>query len=196
MKSQIIGGGKTLIIKNIDIDGPEKGIIGSTHSHSKRKSAKSASILSIIGNKILDGFSSIGNIFKQKQEYSEDLECCSEPCHFCVEGKCAQIEDDDNNNDNDNNKENLSEKEKLMKIISTQDVIEGSWEENKETKVIKEKYLKEYELLTGLKDKNISEKVALTIIIILLIEKEHKELIGELILIIKKAKNILKKKRK
>ena len=79
-----------------------------------------------------------------------------------------------------------------MKIINTQDEIEGSWDENMETKIIKEKYLKEYNLLMGLKDKNMTNKIALTVIIILLIEKEHKNLIGELSLIIKKAKIFIK----
>ena len=83
-----------------------------------------------------------------------------------------------------------------MKIINTQDEIEGSWDENTETKIIKEKYLKEYNLLMGLKDKNMTNKIALTVIIILLIEKEHKNLIGELSLIIKKAKIFIKNETK
>ena len=103
---------------------------------------------------------------------------------------------DNNDNKNDKKNDNKNEKEKTMKIISTQDAIEGSWNENEETKIIKQKYYKEYELLMGLKDKNISEKVALTVIIILFVEKEHKELLGELILIIKKAKKFIKKETK
>ena len=103
---------------------------------------------------------------------------------------------DDCNNDNNNKNSNLSEKEKIMKIINTQDEIEGSWDENAETEVIKEKYLKEYNLLMGLKDINMTKKIALTVIIILLIEKEHIDLIEELVLIIKKAKKLLKKKLK
>ena len=103
---------------------------------------------------------------------------------------------DDCNNDNNNKNSNLSEKEKIMKIINTQDEIEGSWVENRETEVVKEKYLKEYNLLIGLKDKNVTEKIALTTIIILLVEKEYNELLGELNLIIKKAKKFIKEETK
>ena len=93
-------------------------------------------------------------------------------------------------------KEKKERKEKIMKIINTQDEIEGSWVENRETEVVKEKYLKEYNLLIGLKDKNVTEKIALTTIIILLVEKEYNELLGELNLIIKKAKKFIKEETK
>ena len=80
-----------------------------------------------------------------------------------------------------------------MKIIKTQDIINGFWEINKQTKIILEKYKKEYKLLQGLKDKNIDDKVAMTILIIYYINKEHLNLIRMLIMIIKKAKLFIEK---
>ena len=84
----------------------------------------------------------------------------------------------------------LTEKEKVMKMINTQDFIDGYWEENEETKIIKEKYQKEYDLL---KAKNINDKVIITILVILFINKEHQELLNELLMIIKKAKIFIQK---
>ena len=88
---------------------------------------------------------------------------------------------------------NLVEKENVMKIIRTQDFIKGNWDENNETKKIKEKYKKEYNLLIGLKDTKINDSVGITIIIIYFIYKEYHELLSELSRIIKKAKNFIRK---
>ena len=68
----------------------------------------------------------------------------------------------------------------LMKIIRTQDFNKGNWDENNETKKIKEKYIKEYNLLKGLKDTKINDSIAMTIIIIYFIYKEYHELLSEL----------------
>ena len=81
----------------------------------------------------------------------------------------------------------------IMKMINTQDFIEGSWEENEYTKKIIEKYKKEYELLKGLKNKNMNDKIALTILIIYYINKEHSNLLNDLIMIMKKAKLFIHK---
>ena len=81
-----------------------------------------------------------------------------------------------------------NKKEDIMKIINTQDFINGFWEDNEYTNIIKEKYKEEYNLLKGIKNKNITDKVAITILIIYFIEKEHPELLDELLMIIKKAK--------
>ena len=80
-----------------------------------------------------------------------------------------------------------------MKIIRTQDFNKGNWNENDETKKIKEKYKNEYDLLKGLKNQNINDNVAITIIIIYFIYKEYSELLLELSRIIKKAKNFIRK---
>ena len=77
-----------------------------------------------------------------------------------------------------------------MKMINTQDFIDGYWEENDYTKIIKEKYQKEFCLL---KDKKIHDKVAITILVILYINKEYQELLNELLMIIKKAKIYIQK---
>ena len=83
-----------------------------------------------------------------------------------------------------------------MKIINTQDFVGGSWDINDQTKIIKEKYEKEFELLKNLKDKNIDDKVAMTILIIYYINKEHSELLKELIMIIKKGKLFIQERTK
>ena len=87
-------------------------------------------------------------------------------------------------------KVDLTGKENIMKMIDTQDFIDGNWKENPYTKIIKEKYKNEYNLL---KDKKIDDKVAITILVILYIYKEHKELLNELLMIIKKAKIYIQK---
>ena len=91
---------------------------------------------------------------------------------------------------------NLEEKEKVMKIIRTQDFNKGNWNENVETKKIKEKYKSEYDLLKRLNNDKIDDNVAITIIIIYFIYKEYSELLSELSMIIKKAKNYIKKETK
>ena len=82
----------------------------------------------------------------------------------------------------------LNDKDDIMKMINTQDFINGFWDDNEYTKIIKEKYKKEYNLLKEIKNINITEKVAITFLIIYFVNKEHPELLDELILIIKKAK--------
>ena len=83
-----------------------------------------------------------------------------------------------------------------MKIINTQDFVGGSWDINDQTKIIKEKYEKEFELLKNLKDKNIDDKVAMTILIIYYVNKEHSELLKELVMIIKKGKLFIQERTK
>ena len=90
----------------------------------------------------------------------------------------------------------FDKKENIMKLINTQDFIDGYWEENEYTKIIKEKYQKEYNLLKGLKTKNINDKIALTILIIYFINKEHSELLADLLMILKKAKIYIQKEAK
>ena len=84
--------------------------------------------------------------------------------------------------------------ENIMKIIETQNFINGYWEIiNEQTITILEKYKKEYELLKGLKDKNIDDKVAITILYIYYINKEHSNLARMFIMSIKKAKLFIEK---
>ena len=86
-----------------------------------------------------------------------------------------------------------NEKERIMKMVGTQNFIEGYWEENQYTKIIKNKYQKEYEQIKEIKDKNMNDTIALTILIIYFLNKEHPNLISELIMIIKKAKQFISK---
>ena len=46
--------------------------------------------------------------------------------------------------------------EKIMEIINTQNFIEGYWDLNEKTKIIKKDYEKEYNLLIGLKSKKMN----------------------------------------
>ncbi len=85
------------------------------------------------------------------------------------------------------------EKEKLMKIIKTQDYIDGFWDVNDMTKFIFEKYKKEYDLL---KKKNFDDKVAMTILMIYYLKTEHFKLLTELLMIIKKGEVYIKKETK
>ena len=80
-----------------------------------------------------------------------------------------------------------------MEMINSQDFIEGYWEENEYTKKVIEKYEKEYKLLKEIKNKSINEKVALTVLVIYYINKEHSESLDALLLIIKKAKKYIEK---
>jgi hypothetical protein len=80
----------------------------------------------------------------------------------------------------------LKNKEDVMKIINCQDFVNGYWDINDKTKNVKNKYEKEFKLLKKLK--NIDDILAMTIIIVYFINKEHKELLNELLLILKKAK--------
>ena len=83
-----------------------------------------------------------------------------------------------------------------MKMINTQDFISGFWDINEKTKLVKEKYNKEYELLKGLKDKNIDDKIAMTVLMIYFINKEYPDLLKELVMIMKKAKLYIQEKTK
>jgi hypothetical protein len=87
-------------------------------------------------------------------------------------------------------KPDLKNTDYVMEIINTQDFIEGFWEENEKTKCIKEKYNKAFDLL---KNKNINDNTSITILLIYFINKEHPELLDELLMIIKKAKEFIKK---
>ena len=62
-------------------------------------------------------------------------------------------------------------------MVNTQDFIKGFWEENEYTKIIEEKYSKEYNSLKELKELNINERTAVSILVVLFIYSEHKELI-------------------
>ena len=90
----------------------------------------------------------------------------------------------------------INEKESIMKMIGTQNFIEGYWEENEYTKIIKEKYQKEYDLIKNIKNKNMNEIIAITILIIYFMNKEHSNLLSELLMIIKKAKQYILKETK
>ena len=150
---------------------------------------------------ICNGFSndrhlSFGDVESKLQEYEFTNSLCFKSMdeeRHCItklsqkRGRAEKLEKKE-----EESKLNLNKKEGIMKMINTQNFVKGFWKENKETKIIKEKYKKEYDLLKGIKDKKISDDVAITIIIIYFLYKEHSELLAELSRIIKKAKLFIK----
>ena len=93
----------------------------------------------------------------------------------------------------ENSPQSQSKEIDVNQIVNEQNFFEGFWEINLKTERIKEKYEKEFEKIKGLKDKNINDTIAITILIIYFINKEHAELLNELFLIIEKAKNYISK---
>ena len=111
-----------------------------------------------------------------------------------IKGIFSKTNEDDNEDDNnindDNNKKN-SKEINIKEIINEQNFVEGYWKINEITKKIKEKYKNEFKLLKELKGKNINDNIAISILIIYYINKEHAELLDELALIIEKAENFI-----
>ena len=87
-----------------------------------------------------------------------------------------------------NNKIKINDKDIVEKIVDTQNFVEGYWDVNEITELVKDKYKKKFNLLKELKDKKIDDRVAITILIIYFISKEHSEHLNELVMIIQKAK--------
>ena len=135
-----------------------------------------------------------------REDYDEDI-CCDKAYDLNDDYLIKNIKDNNAEDKKEPIKENIKEekidlnnKENIMKIINTQDFVGGSWDINDKTKIIKEKYEKEFELLKGLKNKNLDDKIAMTIIIIYFINKEHSELLKELVMIIKKGMAYIQEK--
>ena len=78
-------------------------------------------------------------------------------------------------------------------MIYTQDLIQGFLEENAHTKIIKDNYQKENDLL---KIKNYNDKVIMTIMVIYFVHKEHPQPLKELALILRKGKIFIAKESK
>ena len=181
-------------------------------SNAKSKPKSNFSFLKSIGNSI-KGFFSFGNKTTRRaimERTCEDM-CCNVAYDFDsnnIANECyvdemiiEDIPKYEIKNKNEIKKEekinlNLNDKESIMQIINTQDFIIGCWDINDKTKIVKEKYEKEFELLKNLKNKNVDDKIAMTIIIIYFINKEHSELLNELIMIIKKGKIFIHDKTK
>ena len=86
------------------------------------------------------------------------------------------------------------DKDTVMKIINTQNFIDGFWDVNDSTKTIQKIYENLFKALQELKDYKIDDIIAMTIIIIYFINNEHQELREELDLIIKKAELFIQNK--
>ena len=112
----------------------------------------------------------------------------------CVYRYPFNIELESLNTKKEKEKLNMKEKEKLMEIIRSQNFIEGFWNINNKTEGVKKKYEKEFNLIKQLKEKNMDDIIAMTIIIIYFINKECLAFNDELIVIIKKAKYYIMKK--
>ena len=78
----------------------------------------------------------------------------------------------------------------ILKMVGTQDKYRGFWEENIYTKKIKEKYQNEYDLITGIKNKNMNDVIALTILVIYYMNKENPKIASQLGAIVRAKKFI------
>ena len=87
-------------------------------------------------------------------------------------------------------KKQMEEKEQIIKMIKTQDNTEGFWDVNELTEFIFEKYKKQYD---SLKQKNHSDKVVMTILVIYYLKNQNFYFSNELLMIIKKAESYIKK---
>ena len=124
-------------------------------------------------------------------DYSENKKVCNkiekeDEIEIKEENKKQEVKKDEEYGDNI----------EIKDIINEQNFVEGFWKINNKTEKIKEKYEKEFILLKEIKNKNINDNTAITILIIYFINKEHPELIDELLLIIQKAKKFIKEKAK
>ena len=142
-------------------------------SKKEKKSGGISGFFKSVGNSIKGIFSK-----KNKDEDKKD------------DNNNIKINNDINKTNDDNNKKNSKEID-IKEIINEQNFVEGYWEINEKTKKIKEKYKNEFKLLKKLKNKNINDNIAITILIIYYINKEHAELLDELSLIIEKAENFI-----
>ena len=84
--------------------------------------------------------------------------------------------------------------ESLKKLIKCQNFVEGFWIINNETKILKIKYEKEFNLLKKFGEKNIDDNIAMTIILIYFINKEYSIDVDAVKMILKKAKLYVQKK--
>lgn len=89
-----------------------------------------------------------------------------------------------------------SDNDFVDKLISKQNFVEGFWDLNEITELVKNKYNKNFNSLKEIKDKTIDDRVAITILIIYFITKKHSELLNELIMIMEKAKSFINKETK
>ena len=90
----------------------------------------------------------------------------------------------------------IDDEDFVDKLISKQNFVEGFWDLNEITELVKNKYNKNFNSLKEIKDKTIDDRVAITILIIYFITKKHSELLNELIMIMEKAKSFINKETK
>jgi hypothetical protein len=213
MKSKIIGNKENNIIrKQMDINEKEhlaiiddnlcySACLASSYVYSAPYYAtKKESIFTSIGNSIKNFFS-----FNKRKiranELADDYDCCIEnECCMEDEIKVSQnsmirLEKDEIEDTRKKKEEkSVNEKDSVMNIINSQDFIQGFWDVNELTKTVMDKYKKEFDMLKGLE--GMDDKIAMTILIIYFINKEHSDLLSELILIIKKGKQYIQKNMK
>ena len=184
MKLIIIGDEKNNIIKNdelselLDYISEQKKIIEQTNDE-----------LIIMKDKVGVSYASFESLSKIENIEKEGKKGVSS--FFKNIGKSIKnIFSSKSNNENipKEKKIKINDKDIVEKIVDTQNFVEGYWDLNEITELIKDKYKKTFNLLKGLKDKNIDDRVAITILTIYFITKEHSELLNELVMIIQKAK--------
>ena len=184
MKLIIIGDEKNNIIKNdelselLDLISEQKKIIEQTNDE-----------LIIMKDQVGVSYASFESLSKIENIEKEGKKGVSS--FFKNIGKSIKnIFSSKSNNENipKEKKIKINDKDIVEKIVDTQNFVEGYWDLNEITELIKDKYKKKFDLLKELKDKNIDDRVAITILTIYFITKEHSETLDELVMIIQKAK--------
>jgi len=199
MKLKIIGDKENNVIKKYNSKESclvRSSPLGSTmYLSAKKKSLFSLpsfdfSFLKSIGSSII-GFFSTQNNKESKPEVPQNSKNNNEADDNivkCEDEKITEKEGEKKKVIEKKEKIGLNKKEDLMEMINTQDFVSGFWDKNEKTKIIKEIYEKEFESLKKIKNKKIDDKIAMTVLIIYFIHKEHPELLKELVMIIRKAK--------
>ena len=184
MKLIIIGDEKNNIIKNdelselLDLISEQKKIIEQTNDELKIMkdqvgvSYASFESLSKIENIEKEGKKGVSSFFKNIGKSIKNIFSSKSNNEIIPKEKKIKIND----------------KDIVEKIVDTQNFVEGYWDVNEITELVKDKYKKKFNLLKELKDKKIDDRVAITILIIYFISKEHSEHLNELVMIIQKAK--------
>ena len=95
-----------------------------------------------------------------------------------IKGIFSSKQKNKNNNiyTNVEKKVTIDDEDFVDKLISKQNFVEGFWDLNEITELVKEKYKKKFNSLKEIKDKTIDDRVAITILIIYFITKKHSEL--------------------
>ena len=126
---------------------------------------------------------------------SEDL--MSIPCKSVknIDTNGLYEKESDNNKEENENIDKEKENNELTKLIMTQNIFDGFWDENEETKnliqILPKNKIMEIENKIKKLNKNEENKIKYTIIVLVYLEYKHKDKLDEFKLIINKANKFL-----